>query len=148
MWIQWHSGHAVGIDSLDAKQRDLLHRTNRLGETVRAGRVDEALTRLELLRVAAAAQFEEEEARLREAGAKSLARHAWEHQRFLSDLDRIADDIGLRGLEVLREMRFTSWLPRWIDIHVARTHGDLAAIGKSLRAAPALTARVAAGREE
>ena len=50
MWIQWHSGHAVGIESVDAKQRDLLHRTNRLVETVRAGRVDEAVTRLELLR--------------------------------------------------------------------------------------------------
>jgi hypothetical protein len=81
---------------------------------------------------------------LRDAGVRSAVRHAWEHERFLADLDRIADDIGTRGLEVLREMRFTSWLPRWIDIHVARTHGDLAAIGKS-RAAPALTARVAAG---
>ncbi len=144
MWIQWHSGHAVGIDSIDAKQRDLLHRTNRLGQTVRAGRVDEALMRLELLRVAAAVQFAEEEARLREAAAKSLPRHAWEHERFLADLDQLADDVGRRGLVALTGVRFTSWLPRWIDIHVARTHGDLVAV-RSDRAAPALGARVAAG---
>lgn len=146
MWIQWHSGHAVGIESVDAKQRDLLHRTNRLVETVRAGRVDEAVTRLELLRVAAEAQFLEEEARLRDAGAKSLARHAHEHERFLSDLDEIVDGVTRRGLVALQEVRFTSWLPRWIDIHVARTHGDLAALGTS-RSAPALPARVAAARE-
>jgi hemerythrin-like metal-binding protein len=146
MWIQWHSGHAVGIESIDAKQRDLLHRTNRLGETIRAGRVDEALTRLELLRVAAAAQFAEEEARLREAGARSLVRHAWEHARFLVDLDHLADDVGQRGLAALTDVRLTSWLPRWIDIHVARTHGDLAAIGK-FRVAPTLPARVAADRQ-
>ncbi len=145
MWIQWHSGHAVGIDSIDAKQRDLLHRTNRLVETVRAGRVDEAVTRLELLRVAAEAQFIEEEAKLRAAGAKSLSRHAHEHERFLSDLDELVDSVTRRGLVALQEVRFTSWLPRWIDIHVARTHGDLAALGPS-RAAPALTARVAADR--
>ena len=145
MWIQWHSGHAVGIDSIDAKQRDLLHRTNRLVETVRAGRVDEAVTRLELLRVAAEAQFLDEEARLREAGSRSLARHAHEHERFLSDLDELVDGVMRRGLPALQEVRFTSWLPRWIDIHVARTHGDLASLGTS-RAAPALTARVAADR--
>ncbi len=145
MWIQWHSGHAVGIESIDAKQRDLLHRTNRLAETVRAGRTDEALMRLELLRAAAAAQFAEEEARLREAGARSLARHAWEHARFLTDLDLLATDVGSSGLDALLSVRFTSWLPRWIDIHVARTHGDLAAIGK-FRVAPTLPARVAADR--
>ena len=56
------------------------------------------------------------------------------------------DGVTRRGAVALQEVRFTSWLPRWIDIHVARTHGDLASLGTS-SAAPALTARVAAGRE-
>jgi hemerythrin-like metal-binding protein len=145
MWIQWHSGHAVGIDSIDVKQRDLLHRTNRLVETVRAGRLDEAVTRLELFRAAAAAQFAEEESRLRDAGARSVERHAFEHVRFLADLDHLVEDVTRRGVEALRAVRFTSWLSRWIDIHVARTHADLQAIAR--HSAPALGARVAADRQ-
>jgi hemerythrin-like metal-binding protein len=147
MWIQWHSGHAVGIESIDSKQRDLLHRTNRVVETVRGGRVDEAVTRLELLRAAAAAQFADEETRLRDAGSPSLERHALEHERLLADLDDLADDLTRYGLAAVQKVRFTSWLPRWIDIHVARTHCDLSALGSS-RSAPALPARVAAAREE
>jgi hemerythrin-like metal-binding protein len=143
MRIQWHSGHAVGFPTIDSQQQELVRRVNKLADAIRAGRVEEVAARLDLVRGAAAVQFAEEEARLRAAGDRSFVRHRHEHLRLLEDLDALAEALEARGVDALREARVASWLPAWIDVHAARTHRELAALG-GLVSAPSLPARVAA----
>lgn len=72
-----------------------------------------ALSLLDTARV----QFEAEERRLRAGRARSLVRHAHQHQRFLSDLTALATTAARGDAAGLRALRPERWIPDWLVAH-------------------------------
>lgn len=130
MRIQWTPSLSVGIDEVDALQRDFFVAAERLAGSVTASdAVFEAALRA--LADVARAQFAAEERWLREAAEPSLPRHELEHRRFLDDLVSYSTQLARGQRAGLDALRLANWVNDWILAHMAGADRDLA---KAVRA--------------
>ena len=135
MRIEWTPSLSVGIESIDRHQRDLYAAADQLATAAVAGDGElEALVRR--LLETARAQFAAEERLLHAAGAPAVVRHAHEHERFLSDLTTIADQLARGDRAAVERLDVPRFVGAWITSHVTRSDRDLVRAGRSGTARP------------
>lgn len=125
MHVRWNESLAVGHRELDDLQLELFRRATQLVDAAHARQAPEARAHVARLSELAAVMFEVEERLLREAGARSLARHAAEHQRFLTDLALVSTELKLKGEAALADLQVARYVAAWLEAHVGQTDRDL-----------------------
>lgn len=125
MQLAWNEQLATGIEEIDGLQFELFRRATQLVDAARGCRASEVRAHLVRLTEVAELLFDSEEQALRDAGARSLIRHAMEHRRFLADLSVVTEELGRRGSEVFEDLEVATHVTRWLDQHVGHTDRDL-----------------------
>ena len=116
---------ASGLEAIDSLQIALFRSASQLAEAAQARRAEE--TRAHVAEVAELARtlFAQEERLLREARSLSLERHARQHERFLSDLEVVGEELERRGVGALAELQVANHVVAWLEAHVGQTDRDL-----------------------
>jgi hemerythrin-like metal-binding protein len=125
MHVRWNESLAVGHEELDDLQLELFRRATQLVDAARAARAPETRAHVARLSELASVMFQTEEQLLREAGSQSLARHAAEHQRFLTDLALLSTELKQRGPAALADLQVARYVAGWLEAHVGQTDRDL-----------------------
>lgn len=128
MQVRWNESLATGHEELDDLQVELFRRANQLVTAARSRRAPETRAHVARLSELASVMFETEEQLLREAGARSLERHAAEHQRFLTDLALVSSELARRGPVALADLQVARYVAEWLEAHVGQTDRDLDAL--------------------
>ena len=115
----------IPVEEIDMLQEELLGRASQLVEAATAREAPQARAHVERMREVAAVLFASEERHLRQAGLRSVERHAQEHRRFLEDLAVVGEALGRQGEQALVELQVASWVRTWVDAHVGQTDQDL-----------------------
>lgn len=125
MHVRWNESLATGHEELDGLRLELFRRANQLAVAVHAREAPEARAHVARLTELARVMFETEEGLLREAGARSLERHAREHERFLADLEIVSAELGRRGVAALGDLQVARYVSDWLEAHAGQTDRDL-----------------------
>jgi hemerythrin len=125
MHVRWNESLAVGHQELDDLQVELFRRANQLVAAARSQQAPETRAHVARLAELASVMFQAEEQLLRDAGARSLERHAAEHQRFLTDLALVSTELKRRGPAVLADLQVARYVTGWLDAHVGQTDREL-----------------------
>jgi hemerythrin len=114
---------ATGAE-LGALRLELYREAERFVTAARSDRLPEVAAAAGRVTTAARALFEEEEARLRAAGALSLVRHVHEHEKLLSDLVTLAALAARGDAAGVSSLRPDRWIRDWLAAH-ALTDAEL-----------------------
>lgn len=125
MHVRWNESLAVGHQELDDLQLELFRRATQLVQAARARQAPETRAHVARLAELASVMFQTEEQLLRDAGARSLERHAAEHQRFLTDLALLSTELKRRGPAALSDLQVAHYVTAWLEAHVGQTDRDL-----------------------
>jgi len=123
-WTQT-SATAAGFDAIDTLQIALFRSAAQLAEAARARRAEEARAHVAQVAELARSLFAQEERLLREANSLSFERHARQHDRFLSDLEVVGEELERRGVGALAELQVANHVVAWLEAHVGQTDRDL-----------------------
>jgi len=116
---------SIPVEEIDVLQEELLGRASQLVEAATAREAMQARAHVERMREVAAVLFASEERHLRQAGLRSVERHAQEHRRFLEDLAVVGEALTRQGEQALVELQVADWVRTWVDAHVGQTDQDL-----------------------
>ncbi len=114
--LNWDDAYASGQPQIDAQHQELFELTNSLFASMDGGQPSADLG-LHLRRLIAhvAQHFHDEEARLLEVGYPALPAHAAEHQRLLSSIQDLEQDLDAGRLDLGRLVTF-------LAVEVVRDH--------------------------
>jgi hemerythrin len=121
--LNWTPALAVGVAEIDAQHQELFRRADAFLEGLQSCSAADVARLLGFLRDHARAHFGAEEDWMRQASYPDLEAHRAEHQRFLSDLEKLSTGDGAAGAAPLE---VASWLVRWLHDHVVRADGAAA----------------------
>jgi len=121
--LTWTPALAVGIAEIDAQHQELFRLADAFLEGLQSCSAADVARMLDFLRNHARTHFDAEEDWMGEAGYLDLEAHRAEHQRFLSDLEKLSPGDGAAGAAPLE---VASWLVRWLHDHVVRADGAAA----------------------
>jgi hemerythrin len=119
-----YPSHPAAGTNLDALREEMFVRAECFLEAYDAGRRAHLVPHATRLMAAARAQFAAEEAVLVATGSLSLVRHQLEHEKFLADLELIAQQARSGDAAALEALRPACWLTAWLAAH-GRTDREL-----------------------
>jgi hemerythrin-like metal-binding protein len=133
MSIQWIPSLSVGVEEIDAKQRELHSAADGIVAAAGAGDREREAALRRLLETARAL-FAEEERLLASAQDLALVRHSHEHRRFTEDLAVTLEQLARGDRAAVDALDLGGFVGAWVASHVARSDRELARIAGAARA--------------
>ena len=123
--LEWTEALSVGVEEIDAQHRELLRRAARLLDGIHEGQPEELRQLVDFLYEYAVEHFGAEEEHMRRTRFPGYARHKAEHDRFISDLLRLAREHERKGAGAFMALKVSHWLGQWLRDHVSGTDAEL-----------------------
>jgi hemerythrin len=116
--LQWSSALSIGVPDLDAQQRELFARVDRLLDAMLHGERSEAAQISAFLREHVVLHFAAEEQLMRDLGYPEIAAHAAEHQAFAASVLELDAAMRSRGATAELVLRLEREVVAWLRDHV------------------------------
>jgi hemerythrin len=137
--LVWTDDLALGVDALDAQQRELFMRTNLLLRAAEGPPGDHESTQLLAFLTGHVGQhFEDEERLMAALDYPEAAAHRAEHHEFRAVLRDLVRELALGGVGARLRQRIQVEVCAWIEHHVQESDRALAAFARSPRRPPRL----------
>jgi hemerythrin len=138
--LQWSSALSLGVPSLDAQQRELFERVDRLLDSMLHGDRVEAVHLSAFLRQHVVLHFAAEEQLMRDLGYPDAASHTAEHAAFARTMLELEAAFRERGASAELVLRLEREAVAWLGGHVYLAD---VALGHFVSAAPGARAVLA-----
>jgi hemerythrin len=116
--LQWSSALSLGVPDLDAQQRELFARVDRLLDAMLHGERSEAAQLAAFLREHVVLHFAAEEQLMRDLGYPEAAAHAAEHREFAASMLELDGALRSRGATAELVLRLEKETVAWLRDHV------------------------------
>lgn len=132
MAFQWSDKLEVGHELIDSQHLELLRRFNNLSEACRERRGSGEIENLfEFLDSYVQEHFREEEQLMRQTTYPDLIAHAIEHHEFIGSLQRLKEDMELKGATTGVVIETCHTLLNWVISHIHHRDTELGAYLKN-----------------